>query len=81
MMSLCFYTGYAVNAHLQQLLQERDEVRPFVNVVKRTQALLHLLGVLLVLRIRGIPRGRRSYSSNGKLELVHDAARGPYISQ
>ena len=60
-MSLCFYTGHAVNAHLQQLLQERDEVRPFVNVVKRTQALLHLLCVLLVLRIRRIARGCRSY--------------------
>ena len=81
MMSLCFYTGRAVNAHLQQLLQERDEVRPLLHVIERSEALLDLLCVLLVLRIRGIPRGRRSYSSDGELELVHDAARGPYISQ
>lgn len=45
------------DAYLQQLLEERDEVRPFVHVVKRAQALLHLLGVLLVLRIRCITDG------------------------
>ena len=69
------------DTHFEQLLQERDEVRPLLHVIERSETLLDLLCVLLVLRIRGIPWGRRSYSSNGELELVHDAARGSYISQ
>jgi hypothetical protein len=40
--------------HLQELLQERDTVRPFVHIVERIQALFHLLHILLKLWIRRI---------------------------
>lgn len=46
--------------HLEQLFQKRDEVRPLPYVIERTQALLDLLRVLLVLRVRSVSRRSRS---------------------
>lgn len=39
----------AATTHLQQLLQKRNAIRPFVYVVKRVEALFDLLRVLFVL--------------------------------
>ena len=50
-------------ADLQELLQERDTVRPFVHIVERIQTLLHLLHILLKLWVRGIGLLDDSYST------------------
>ena len=43
-----------ISTHLKQLLQKRDEVGPLVHVIKRSETLLDLLRVLLVLGIGAI---------------------------
>lgn len=44
-------------AHLQQLLKKRNEVRPFVHIVERGETFFHLLRVLLEFWIVPIDRG------------------------
>ena len=37
--------------HTEQLLQKRDEIRPFVHALERGESLLHLLRVFLIFRV------------------------------
>ena len=57
--------------HLEQHLQERDEVRPFVHVIKRVEALLDLLGVFLVLWVVHVRRRGRGYTQCTSLSEKH----------
>jgi len=41
-------------AYLEQLLQECNAIRPFMNIIKPIQAFLHLLDIFFVFRIRTI---------------------------
>jgi hypothetical protein len=49
-------TRYALHmkrTHLEQLLQERDTIRPLVHIVERIKTPLHLLRIFFVFGVRG----------------------------
>ena len=60
-------------AHLEQLLQKRNTIRPFMHVVKRVEALLHLLRILLVLWIRRV--GLLSYGCRRTTQVLPSQTR------